>query len=347
MSQPFFTIAIPTYDRRGMLAEALASVLAQSFTDLEIIVGNDYVGEELTSEALGIADPRLRIVNHPRNLQEVGNMNRLLALASGRYFTWLFDDDLYEPGFLQTAHDALVTTGFPPVLFPAFRMLKPTEQYRPRQVTPGAMIEFSGREFLEWYSDRRPQVTSTNGLFQTAPLKTVVGGVEALCPAAIGFHCEYLLLVKSALLERIVYLDVPGYVFRRHGDSASESNQDLENYRIAGRELLKRCSEVVHQAPLLPTGAASLLKIARIHLITFAYVISRFEFAHRTSAAGMVCRSLSRHWREAVRTRAWYLHQGGAAGLRTSVAFLTVEIYCWYVIVRLLAHFVARRGRQG
>lgn len=347
MSQPFFTIAIPTYNRRGMLAEALASVVAQSFADFEIIVGNDYVGEVLTSEALGIADPRLRVVNHPHNLQEVGNMNLLLALASGRYFTWLFDDDLYEPDFLQTVHDALVTAAFPPVLFPSFRMLKPTEQYRPRRVKPGATIEFSGGEFLDWYAERRPQVTSTNGLFQTALLKTVVGGVEALCPAAIGFHCEYLLLVKSALLERIVYLDAPGYVFRRHGDSASESNQDLENYRIAGRELLKRCSEVVRQSTLQPTGAASLLKIARIHVITFAYVISRFEFAQQTSGAAMVCRALSRHWRETMRTRAWYLHLGGAAGLRTSVAFLNVEIYCCYVIVRLLAHFAARRGRQG
>ena len=51
-------------------------------------------------------DPRIRFVNHPTNLREVGNMNALLREATGRYFTWLFDDDLYEPGFLKAAYDA-------------------------------------------------------------------------------------------------------------------------------------------------------------------------------------------------------------------------------------------------
>lgn len=325
-----------------MLADALASVIAQSFTDFEIIVGNDYTDEVLTSEVLGISDPRLRIVNHPRNLQEVGNMNALLDMAAGHYFTWLFDDDLYEPDFLQTAHDCLVKSGSPPALFPSFRMLKPTEQFQPRRINAVTMIEFSGRDFLDWYSDRRPKVTSTSGLFHTATLRTVVGGVEALCASVIGFHCEYLFLVKCALLDRIVYLDAPGYVFRRHADSASESNQDLENYRVAGQELLKRCGDVLRQPTLVTTYSENLLKVARIHIITFAYVTSRFEFAQGKSLVGTCQRALSRHWDEASRTRALYVSQGGDAGFRTGFAFLKVNIYCWYVIVRLLAHFAGR-----
>jgi len=330
-----------------MLKNALASVVGQSFADFEIIIGNDYTDEVLTGDLLGISDPRIRIVNHPRNLREVGNMNALLDLATGTYFTWLFDDDVYEPNFLQTAHDGLVTSGFPPALFSSFRMLKPTETFQPRAITSVAMREFSGREFLDWYSDRNPKVTSTCGLFHTATLKSVVGGVEELCASAIGFHCEYLFLVKCAQLARIVYMDAPCYVFRRHADSASESSQDLENYHVAGQTLLKRCAEVLQQPALAGTYADNLQKIARIHIITYAYVTARFEFAHRKSLLGACYGALSRHWRESSRTRALYASLGGATGFRTSFAFLKVTSYSWYVIMRLLAHFANSIERRG
>ncbi|MBT0653843.1 glycosyltransferase family 2 protein [Geomobilimonas luticola] len=346
VSQPFFTIGIPTYNRHGMLQEALASVLAQTFTDFEVIVGNDYTAEVLTCEMLGITDSRIRIINNPRNLREVGNMNALLDRATGNYFTWLFDDDLYEPDFLQTAHDCLVKSGFPPALFSSFRMLKPSERFQPRRINNVATLNFTGRGFLDWYSDRRPKITSTCGLFHTATLRKMVGGVEEMCSSAIGFHCEYLFLVRCALLDTIVYMDVPCYVFRRHGDSASESNQDLENYRVAGQELLKRCSDVLHHPTLMATYSRNLLKIARIHIITYAYSTARFEFAQKKSLVGTFYRAMSNHGNEASHTRALYARLGGDTGFRTSFAFLRVRMYCWYVIVRLLTHFANGRVRH-
>lgn len=322
-----------------MLKDALASVIAQSFTDFEIIVGNDYTDEVLTCELIGITDPRIRIVNYPENLREVGNMNALLGMASGRYFTWLFDDDLYEPGFLQTAHDCLVQSGFPPAFFPSFRMMKVQERFQPGSIQPQPVIEFTGREFLSWYSAQRPKLASTTGLFDTVALKKSVGGVEELCDAVIGVYCEYLFLVKCALLDRIVYMDAPFYVFRRHAESASESNQDLENHRVAGQNLVRRCGEVLGHPTFVDDYSATLMKICTIHIITFAYVTSRFEYAQKHVGVGTVYRSLSRHWKESLRTRSLYESQGGDTGFRTSCAFLKVNIFCWYLMVRHLAHF--------
>ena len=346
VAQPFFTIGIPTYNRHGMLQDALASVIAQSFTDVEIIVGNDYTGEVLTCEMLGITDPRIRIVNHPRNLREVGNMNALLRLASGRYFTWLFDDDLYEPNYLQTAHECLVKTSFPPAFFTSFRMLKPAEKYQPVILRDSTMIEFTGRDFLRWYSARRPEIGSTCGLFDTDALREKVDAVEELCPSAIGIYCEYLFLVKCAFLGRIVYIDAPFYVYRRHADSASESNLELENHSVAGPELVRRCGEVLRHPTLVDDYSANLMKICIIHIITFAYVTSRFEYAQKRFGVGTVYRALSRHWKESLRTRNLYESQGGDAGFRTSFTFLKVNIFCWYLMVRHLAHFFNRGLRS-
>jgi len=135
-----------------LLRQTLRSILAQSFGDFEVIVGNDDIAEVLTGEVLGIDDPRIRFVNHPRNLREVGNMNALLAMANGRYFTWLFDDDLYEPDFLQIAHDCLAEKGFPPAFFSSFRMLRPGETHQPRNFARGRVELLSGRKFLRRYS---------------------------------------------------------------------------------------------------------------------------------------------------------------------------------------------------
>jgi glycosyltransferase involved in cell wall biosynthesis len=343
--QPFFTIGVPTFNRHDLLRETLNSILAQGFTDFEIIVGNDFTAETLTCDMLGIFDPRIRIVNYPENLREVGNMNALLGMASGRYFTWLFDDDLYEPDFLQTAYDYLEKTGFPPAFFSSFRMMRVSEKFQPRKVHFTTSIELTGREFLRWYSESHPQIGSTCGLFDTTALRKTVGGVEELCSSVIGIYCEYLFLVKCALLGRIIYIDAPFYVYRRHADSASESNVDMENHLVAGQELVRRCGEVLRHPTLVDDYSASLLKICKIHIITFAYISSRYEFAQKKFGIGTVYRALSRHSQESLRTRKLYIGQGGDSSSRTRLAFLKVNIFCSYLIVRLLAHFVNKSLR--
>ncbi len=341
-SQPFFSIGVPTYNRHELLRETLDSILAQSFTDFEIIVGNDYTSEVLTCGMLGISDSRIRIINHPSNLMEVGNMNALLGLASGRYFTWLFDDDLYEPDFLQTVHDCLVKSAFPPAIFSTFRMLKPAEKFQPEALRPSNMIELTGREFLCRYSAERPEIASTCGLFETTALRSIVGGVEKLCESAIGIYCEYLLLVKCALLDRLVFIDAPFYVFRRHADSASENNVDLDNHVAAGQELVRRCGEILRHPALVNDFSANLMKICKVHIITLAYVISRTEFIHMKYGVVSMFRALKRHRKESSDTRRLYASRGGTAGIRTRLAFLKVDIFCWYLLVRHFAHFFNR-----
>jgi glycosyltransferase involved in cell wall biosynthesis len=235
--RPFVTIGVPTYNRHDLLRQTLLSILAQSFADFEVIVGNDYTAEVLSGEMLGITDPRIRFVNHPSNLREVGNMNALLGMATGRYFTWLFDDDLYQPNFLQTAHDSLAQSGFPPAFFSSFTMLREGEAFCPASLPYRTMEVLTGREFLRRYSARQPEIVSTCGLFDTETLRRVAGGVEELCASAIGVYCEYLFLVRCALLKKIVYADAPLVLFRIHPDSWSENSSELSKYIEAGKGL--------------------------------------------------------------------------------------------------------------
>jgi len=63
-SQPFFSLGVTTYNRKTMLLEYLSSILGQTFSDFELIVGNDYIKENISTELVGVHDPRIRFVNH-------------------------------------------------------------------------------------------------------------------------------------------------------------------------------------------------------------------------------------------------------------------------------------------
>ena len=106
---PFFSIGVTTYNRGILLKECLASILDQTFTKFEVIVGNDYTSDKLSLDEFNLDDQRFKIVNHDENLGELNNMNWLLHAANGRYFTWLADDDAYYPNFLEYIHRTLIT----------------------------------------------------------------------------------------------------------------------------------------------------------------------------------------------------------------------------------------------
>ncbi len=336
-ARPFVTIGVPTYNRYDLLRQTLDSILAQTFGDFEVIIGNDYTAEILTSEMLGLTDPRIRIVNHPRNLREVGNMNSLLGLATGRYFTWLFDDDLYEPNFLQTAHECLAENAFPPAFFSSFRMLQANELFTPRSIPFSRMEVLTGSEFLRRYSPDRPAVVSTCGLFDTALLRDVVGGVEELCASAIGVYCEYLFLVRCALLERMVYVDSQLVLFRIHPESWSENVSEYAKYVEAGGELVRRCAETLRHPRLKADYNVNLMTICEQHLITIANRTAKIEVTSRKYGIIAFYRAIARYRKESRNTKENFVSQGGKIGLHEWLDLIKIDLNCYRNIALILA----------
>ena len=103
---PLFTLAIPTYNRAALLAEALQSARAQTFDDYEIVV-RDNASTDGTAELVrSHGDPRLR---YHRNAENVGwhrNFELLAEDARGEFLVYLQDDDLLHPDFLSRAAQA-------------------------------------------------------------------------------------------------------------------------------------------------------------------------------------------------------------------------------------------------
>ena len=240
---PFFSVGITTYQRHEPLKQAIRSVLDSTYGDLEILVGNDYQGETLTEEMLGIADPRVRILNHPVNLREIGNMNALFHAGKGRYFTWIADDDFCSPYFFERVKKAIDTAGKPNAVFTSYEAVHalPPPDELAKWKENGATLTLVAERFLAEVLSGRRKAMGFCGVFEMEFLQNL-GGVEPIVESApVGLYSEYLMLVKAAAAGKpIPYVDAPLTFYNPHSDSWGVSNRLVELYREAGPLLIRK-----------------------------------------------------------------------------------------------------------
>jgi len=95
MSAPTVSVIITTYNRSALVAEALASVFAQTYRDYEVIVVNDGSTDDTREVLAGYGD-RIRCIHQPNSGLNAAR-NAALDQARGSCFALLDDDDLWEP----------------------------------------------------------------------------------------------------------------------------------------------------------------------------------------------------------------------------------------------------------
>jgi len=96
---PRLTIAIPTVNRAALLARAIESALAQTSTDIEIIVSDNGSTDETEAVIARYAGRGLRTFRHPVTISAAKHGEFLIAQGRGEFFLGLSDDDYLEPEF--------------------------------------------------------------------------------------------------------------------------------------------------------------------------------------------------------------------------------------------------------
>lgn len=99
---PKVTVFIPVYNRARYLPVAVNSILAQTFTDFELLLIDDGSsdGSLELMQRYAAADPRIRVLTNGRNLGIPGTRNRGLQAARGEYIALLDSDDYAYPSRL-------------------------------------------------------------------------------------------------------------------------------------------------------------------------------------------------------------------------------------------------------
>jgi glycosyltransferase involved in cell wall biosynthesis len=101
-SVPLVSVIIPAHDAERFLADAVASVLRQSWRNVEAIVVNDGSsdGTAAVADRLAASDPRVRVV-HKANGGPSSARNAGLAIAGGEFLCFLDADDALLPDKIE------------------------------------------------------------------------------------------------------------------------------------------------------------------------------------------------------------------------------------------------------
>ena len=98
------------YNEERFLAEAIESVLAQSFQDFELIISDDGSTDDTVAVARAFAErapERIQVLAGEQNQGKPFALNRALAVRRGELIAWLDGDDVMLPGKLDRQVAAL------------------------------------------------------------------------------------------------------------------------------------------------------------------------------------------------------------------------------------------------
>jgi glycosyltransferase involved in cell wall biosynthesis len=99
------SVAIATYNRAGMVVEAIRAALDQTPMPHEVVVADDASTDHtaaMLAELAG-ADRRIRVFQQAANTGGVENWNRAIAETRGDFIAWCSDDDRFLPDHLATS----------------------------------------------------------------------------------------------------------------------------------------------------------------------------------------------------------------------------------------------------
>lgn len=106
---PLVTALVPTYNGSRFIQRTLDSLAAQTWPNLEILIGDD----RSTDDTLGVVrrfaerHPNVRIIEREANLGWLRNSNDLMARAEGEMLFFAFHDDVVAPTYVERLANAL------------------------------------------------------------------------------------------------------------------------------------------------------------------------------------------------------------------------------------------------
>jgi len=101
---PKVSIVLPVYNGADRIRKSIDSILAQTFKDFELIVVNDCSTDntKVIVEEYVNKDNRVKLYNNPQNMKLPRSLNNGFRQASGEYWSWTSDDNMYRENAIET-----------------------------------------------------------------------------------------------------------------------------------------------------------------------------------------------------------------------------------------------------
>jgi len=96
VSYPLVSVIMPAYNREKFIAESIESTLSQTYENFELIIIDDGSKDQTVAIAKKyLDDPRVSIIENPKNMGIASTRNRAIRSAKGEYIAMLDSDDIW------------------------------------------------------------------------------------------------------------------------------------------------------------------------------------------------------------------------------------------------------------
>lgn len=217
---PVVSVIIPTYNSARYLAEAVDSVLAQTFTDLEVLVIDDGSTDETTSVISGYRTP-VRYIRQENGGVSVAR-NRGIQESRGRFVAFLDADDTWYPSKLEHQLKALQGQSECRLCYSAFTVVDSSLRT--------LFVNRSNRRgsALEDLLLRGNIVGSICTVLMERSLYELSGGFDS----ALSQCADWDMWIRLAQHTEFLYIDAPLVTYRYHDNMMSRDARLLENDSI-------------------------------------------------------------------------------------------------------------------
>lgn len=230
-NRPMVSIGMPVYNGERFIREALDSLLAQTFTDFELIISDNASTDATESICRSYAeqDSRIRYIRQRENLGALPNFQFVLNEACGKYFMWAAYDDKWDRDWIESLKNVLEATG----VGAAFgRLMHIDEVSQPlHHPANGRVFEFMGsllrrriHYFIEF--ERNGKANPIYSLFRRSVLRDI-----ELAAYHVDFHIVFDLLLNTEMIS------VPNTVLYKRVHAASEGRGSGSGLGTALRRL--------------------------------------------------------------------------------------------------------------
>lgn len=213
---PEVTVLLCVHNGGDHLDEAIASILAQSFTDFELLIIDDGSTDQTPDIICAVRDPRIRSIRHDSNRGLISVLNEGLELSLGRYIARMDADDVCHKERLQIQYRFLENHPEVGVLGTGVRIINGKGYGR-------VVYEFPEQhEVITWaLSFVCPLVHPT--IMMRRDLIRSAGGYSAQALHAEDYDLWERLLTKT----RFANLCQPLLCLRKHGSSVTVRNATI------------------------------------------------------------------------------------------------------------------------
>lgn len=109
---PLVSVGIPAYNRPNTLGDTLKSIINQSYQNIEIIISDNCSSDIEVSKIINKfieKDSRIHYFKQLKNIGASANFKFVKEKASGEYFMWASDDDIWDKSYIEEGMKVLLT----------------------------------------------------------------------------------------------------------------------------------------------------------------------------------------------------------------------------------------------